>query len=118
MENPAIQAAVRAPVTLVTVKATLPAPKKQVPTWVKILTPIASLRITVVLFGLSFFLVFVGTLAQRDAGIWTVVSQYFRSLYVWVPLQIFNFSSEYDCAGGFPFARGWLLGVILLVNLR
>src|SRR5438105_1181396 len=48
----------------------------------------ASLRLTVVLFSLSLVLVFFGTLAQIDAGVWTVVRDYFRSFYVWIPLQL------------------------------
>jgi hypothetical protein len=115
MENTAIQATIPPPVA---VKMPLPAPRNEVPLWVKILTPVASLRITVVLFVLSFILVFIGTLAQVDAGIWTVVSKYFRSLFIWVPLQIFNpFREEYVLHGGFPFPGGWLLGGLLLVNL-
>jgi hypothetical protein len=113
MDNTAIQATIPGPVP---VKVPLPAPRKQVPIWVQILTPIASLRITVVLFVLSFILVFIGTLAQVDAGIWTVVAKYFRSYFVWVPLQIF-FPRDIEVAGGFPFPGGWLLGGLLLVNL-
>ena len=48
----------------------------------------ASLELTVVLFILSLLLVFFGTLAQIDNGIWTVVGDYFRSAFVWVPLQL------------------------------
>ncbi len=77
---------------------------------------LASLRFTVALFALSIFLVFFGTLAQIDEGIWTVVSKYFRSAYVWVPLQIF-FPRTLTVWGGFPFPGGWLLGSLLLVNL-
>jgi ABC-type transport system involved in cytochrome c biogenesis permease subunit len=77
---------------------------------------LASLRLTVALFVLSTFLVFVGTLAQVDAGIWTVVDSYFRSLYVWVPLQIF-FPRAMHIGGSFPYPGGWLLGSLLLVNL-
>ena len=46
------------------------------------LRALASLRLTVVLFVLSMALVFFGTLAQIDNGIWTVVSAYFRSFFV------------------------------------
>ena len=50
---------------------------------------LASLRLTVVLFALALVLVFCGTLAQVDMGIWTAVNQYFRSAYVWIPFQLF-----------------------------
>ena len=53
----------------------------------RILTRLADLRITVTLFALSLFLVFYGTLAQVDKGVWTVVSEYFRSPVVWIPLK-------------------------------
>src|SRR4051794_27493855 len=82
----------------------------------KVVSALASLRVTVVLFALSLFLVFVGTLAQMDEGIWTVVPKYFRSLYVWVPLQLF-FKRSFHVSGSFPFPGGWLLGGALLVNL-
>jgi hypothetical protein len=82
----------------------------------KVLTLLASLRLTVVLFALSFVLVFCGTLAQVDAGIWTVVNKYFRSAYVWIPFQIF-IPRSITVSGGFPFPGGWLLGGVLLVNL-
>jgi hypothetical protein len=82
----------------------------------KSLQGLASLRVTVVLFVLSIVLVFAGTLAQVDAGILTVVAKYFRSFYVWIPLQIF-FPRTLKVGGGFPFPGGWLLGSLLLVNL-
>src|SRR3990170_2364814 len=45
----------------------------------EVLAPLASLRLTVVLFALSIFLVFAGTLAQVDQGVWDVVNHtYFR----------------------------------------
>src|SRR5262245_31759163 len=86
---------------------------------------LASLRLTVVLFALSLVLVFVGTLAQMDAGIQTVVKQYFRSFFVWVPFQLFvrlgqvflGLPSDMRVPGGFPFPAGWTLGGLLLVNL-
>jgi hypothetical protein len=81
-----------------------------------VLKVMASLRLTVVLFALALVLVFAGTLAQIDAGIWSVVNQYFRSLYVWIPLQIF-FPRTSHVPGGFPFPGGWLIGGLLLVNL-
>ncbi len=113
MENTAIKAGLPhlGPTT-----APLSPQKKPVSAALRLLKILASLRITVVLFGFSILLVFFGTLAQVDAGIWTVVSQYFRSAYVWVPLQIF-FPRDLSIPGGFPFPGGWLLGGLLLVNL-
>src|SRR5439155_27160254 len=66
-----------------------PRPKKDVAVWKRILSPVASLRVTVTLFVLSFVLVFAGTLAQIDRGIFTVVNEYFRTALVWIPFQLF-----------------------------
>jgi hypothetical protein len=89
------------------------------------LVPLASLKITVVLFALSVVLVFLGTLAMKDWGIWTVVKTYFRSFYVWIPFQVFvrlgqvffRVPEDATFPGGFPFPGGWSIGVALLVNL-
>lgn len=91
----------------------------------RILTPIASLRVTVWLFTLALVLVFCGTLAQVDQGIWTVLNTYFRSALVWIPLQIFvqfgqiffGLSPTLKVPGSFPFPGGWLIGGLLLANL-
>ena len=48
------------------------------------LKTLASLQLTVVLFALSIGLIFFGTVAQMDYGIWTVVDRYFWSWAVWV----------------------------------
>jgi hypothetical protein len=106
-----------APLPELTAPPTPSVRKQRLPRWLsKTLNQVASLRVTVVLFVLSIFLVFAGTVAQVDAGIWTVVEKYFRSFYVWVPLQIF-FPRDWKIAGGFPFPGGWLLGSLLLINL-
>jgi ABC-type transport system involved in cytochrome c biogenesis permease subunit len=91
----------------------------------KVLTPLASLRLTIVLFVLSFALVFLGTLAQVDAGIWTVVNTYFRWWWVWIPFQVFvkfgqvffGLPTTWSLPGSFLFPGGWTLGFLLLVNL-
>lgn len=94
------------------------------PYW-RAIRALASLRLTVVLFALSMVLVFFGTLAQIDKGIWTVVDQYFRSWYVWVPFQLiaefgkrfFEFPDNTVWKGSFPFPGGWLIGGVMLANL-
>jgi hypothetical protein len=86
---------------------------------------LASLQLTVALFALSMVLVFFGTLAQIDKGIWTVVDEYFRSWYVWIPFQLaaefakrfFDLPQDTVWRGSFPFPGGWLLGGVMLVNL-
>ena len=82
----------------------------------------ASLKLTVVLLALAIVLVFCGTLAQVYHGIWVVVKVYFRSFYVWIPFQIFfprdvQLPKLFGVPLGFPFPGGWMLGVLLLVNL-
>jgi ABC-type transport system involved in cytochrome c biogenesis permease subunit len=85
----------------------------------------ASLRVTVVLFALAVVVVFFGTMAQIDEGIGTAVQQYFRSLLVWVPIQLlvkfgqifFGVPKTLSMPGSFPFPGGWLIGGLLLGNL-
>src|SRR3954453_13094980 len=58
-----------------------PARKPVHPLW-RALELAASLRITVVLFAFSLVLVFYGTWAQVDQGVWSAVAKYFRSGFV------------------------------------
>ncbi len=91
----------------------------------KMLAALASLRLTVVLFALSIFLVFAGTLAQVDHGVWQVVDHtYFRVWFAYIEFQTFERlvqmfvkSVDWGLAGGFYFPGGKLLGGLLLVNL-
>jgi ResB-like family len=87
---------------------------------------VASLRVTVVLFAFALVLIFLGTLAQIDQGIWTVLNTYFRcKTYVWVPFQLFvqfgqvflGIPASVKVRGSFPYPGGWLIGGLLLVNL-
>ena len=94
----------------------------------KVLKALASLQLTVVLFALSLGLVFFGTLAQMNSGIWTVVEQYFWSNWVKVDFNLLvQFAKKFDVLGflpsdaavkgWFPFVGGKLLGFALLANL-
>jgi hypothetical protein len=87
----------------------------------QLLQGLASLRLTVVLFALSLLLVFWGTWAQVDAGVWTVVNKYFRTGLVLVPLRtiLFNIPAPDSALGQFtlPYPGGWLLGGLLLANV-
>jgi ABC-type transport system involved in cytochrome c biogenesis permease subunit len=107
--------------------ASSPSPSPAI-TPLKVVKALASLQLTVVLFALSVLLVFFGTVAQMDNGIWTVVDQYFWSWGVWVPFELFhkmgtvflseNFSKDAaPWSGSFPFPAGKLLGGLMLVNL-
>lgn len=91
----------------------------------RLLKPLASLQLTVALFALSIVLVFFGTIAQMNAGIWTIIDQYFWSLYVMIDFQLlvqfgqvfFGISPETVVSGAFPFPGGKAIGFALLVNL-
>jgi len=103
-----------------------------------ILRPLASLKLTVVLFALSILVVLFGTLAQVSSDIWEVIDTYFRvdfskvfsSTFPWfhleqffvkVPLQIFFppafTGSPMEVLGSFPFPKGWLIGLVMGLNL-
>jgi cytochrome c-type biogenesis protein CcsB len=82
----------------------------------RILTPFASLKLTVVLLALSMLLVYAGTWAQIDQGIKDVEDHYFHSLFAWVNFKIF-FPREWNVYGGFPMPGGYGLGILLLLNL-
>lgn len=93
------------------------APAKQQNIFVRGLHMLADLRITVALFALAMIIVFWGTLAQTDFGVWTVVARYFRSALVWVPLRVVLFNQISDNGMYLPFPGGWLIGGVMLVNL-
>ena len=87
----------------------------------RILTPLASLKLTVVLLALAMLLVYVGTGAQMNSGIVDVQHKYFHSLFCWI-----NFSTlllqraepgKKLVAGGFPMLGGYAIGLMLLINL-
>jgi len=90
-----------------------------------ILKPLASLQVSVVLFAMSLVLVFFGTLAQMEDGIWTVVSSYFRTFLVWIPFQLiakfgmvfFGVSPDAVWTGSFPFPAGYTIGIAMMINL-
>ncbi len=101
---------------------------------VAFLKPLASLKITVVLFLMSIFIVFAGTLAQTEKDIWQVVHDYFRmdfhslrsamsSTMAWIDLRIFFPRSFFPnmtpipWGVGFWFPKGWLIGFGLFINL-
>src|ERR1700730_16196113 len=98
MQDTAIQAGAQAPGPHATTSPPAPSPatKKHARSLPHIILDFcASLRVTVVLFLLAFLLVFYGTWAQVDAGIWTVVKQYFRWWYVFIPFKILVFRTIY-----------------------
>ena len=111
-----------------------------------LLAPIASLKLTLVLLGMAIFLIFAGTLAQAQAGMWEAISHYFSSWTAWVQLQVFlpkpwfpgpheylgaehtyiktipglgecRFLNHFPYVFAFPFPGGATIGVLMMVNL-
>jgi hypothetical protein len=114
------------PAPPVAVSPTRPARRSErFPLLKKMFKPLASLRLTVVLFALSMFLIFCGTLAQMDNGLWAILSGYFRAFVAWIPFQVFVrfgqvffwFPKTWHISGSFPFPGGYVLGGALLLNL-
>src|SRR5262245_20936958 len=104
--------------------APAPRPRKR-SLWNRALWVLASLRLTVVLFVFALLLIFFGTLAQIEGGVWTIVSDYFWSYVAWVRFQLLvqfgqvflGFPKTWRVPGAFPLPGGKLLGGLLLVNL-
>ncbi len=93
------------------------------PTFVKLLKPLASLKLTVTLLAMSIFIVLAGTMAQVDKDIWEVVDKYFRCAIAWIDLQIFFPPSFFPSKPNIPdwlvvpFPGGWLIGAMMFLNL-
>ena len=107
----------------------------------QVLAPFASLKLTVVLFALSIFIVLAGTLAQVEKDIWAVINEYFRldvsqlwstsypwlhlnEFFTWIDFQIFV--PPAFCPGqppdlpswfGIWFPKGWTIGAVMMLNL-
>lgn len=69
-----------------------------------------SLRLTVVLLALGIVLVFVGTVAQADEGLYVAQERYFKHWFVW-GITMFGYKIP------LPLPGGYLIGTVLLVNL-
>src|SRR5436190_16478628 len=104
----------------------------------RVLGPLASLKLTVILFAMAIVIVMAGTLAQVNADVWDVVDEYFRirpsqlaegglgalkAFFVWIPGQIFLPGAFFPTAPklpdwvGFWFPKGWVIGGVMLLNL-
>ncbi|MHA7813519.1 MAG: cytochrome c biogenesis protein [Phycisphaerales bacterium] len=81
----------------------------------RIITLLASLRLTVLLLALAMILIFVGTLAQTQLGVWQAVDTYFRS---WVALIDLGYVTGGKSRGiGIPFPGGLSIAGAMIVNL-
>src|SRR5690606_27894580 len=83
----------------------------------RVLRPLASLRLTVVLLALAMGLIFAGTLAQATLGVWQVIDGYFRSPIAWIDLQLFVPRQIAEVPGRAPFPGGFVIAGLLIVNL-
>jgi hypothetical protein len=71
---------------------------------------ITSLKLTVVCLSFSMLIVFVGTLAQVEQGLYLVQDRYFKSLFVfWGPE-----GSDWQIP---IMPGGYLVGILLMINL-
>lgn len=98
--------------------------RREVSPAMRIFSMFASLRLTVVLLGLLVFLVFAGTLAQKDYDVWYVVNNaYFRVWVATVELQTIPtfigviYPNQWEIPGAFPFPGGFTIGVLMAINL-
>ena len=69
-----------------------------------------SLRLTVILLAFGIVLVFVGTVAQADEGLYEAQARYFKHWFVW-GISFFGHKIA------LPLPGGYLIGTLLLVNL-
>src|SRR5580693_5990452 len=69
-----------------------------------------SLRLTVVLLAFAIILVFIGTLAQVDEGLYNAQARYFRQ---WLVLGLDLFGTRVPII----LPGGYLIGTLLLINL-
>jgi len=76
----------------------------------KIVAFFTSLRLTAVLLAFAIILVFVGTLAQADEGLYAVQLNYFKHWWV-IGFHMFGYKVPFILPGGY------LIGTLLLVNL-
>src|SRR5688572_18716505 len=71
---------------------------------------------------MSMIVIFAGTWAQIDHGIWDVQARYFHSYFTWIDFQLFlprpNLAAgEKPFPGALPMLGGYSLIILLLLNL-
>jgi hypothetical protein len=76
----------------------------------KLIKIFTSLRLTVVLLAFGIILLFVGTLAQVDEGLYNAQARYFRQ---WIVLGLDLFGTRIPII----LPGGYLIGTLLLINL-
>jgi hypothetical protein len=83
----------------------------------RLLAPIASLRLTVLLLALSMVVILAGTTAQEYMGIWQVQEKYFHSFFCWIDLDLLVPLVATKIPGSIPMLGGYSLIILLLANL-
>jgi len=78
-----------------------------------------SLRLTVTLLAFAILLVFIGTLAQVDEGLYQAQTRFFKSVFVGLSLHPLQFTGIPVFGTRLPLILpgGYLIGVTLLLNL-
>jgi hypothetical protein len=76
----------------------------------RLITILASLRLTVVLLAFAILLVFIGTIAQVDEGLYNAQARYFRQWLIF-GFDLFGWKIPILLPGGY------LIGTMLLLNL-
>ena len=93
---------------------------------VKILAPLASLKLTVTLMALGILLVLFGTLALQDMNEFEGMKNFFRTWICFVEYKNFFpknffpnviFDRPENVTGGFYFPGGWIIGGLMALNL-
>ncbi|MBM91431.1 MAG: hypothetical protein CMJ35_07420 [Phycisphaerae bacterium] len=81
----------------------------------RLISPLASLKLTVLLLALAMVLIFVGTLAQTRLGVWQAVDTYFRAWVAFIDLG--HISGSEPRGIGIPFPGGLSIAGLMIVNL-
>jgi ABC-type transport system involved in cytochrome c biogenesis permease subunit len=86
-----------------------------------VLTPLASLRLTVFLLFLAVFVTFVATLEQTRSDVYNVKMRHFESLFVSTPFTTFLppawFPDLQNVPGGIYLPSGLSILIMMLINL-
>lgn len=81
----------------------------------RLLSPLASLKLTVVLLTLALILIFVGTLAQTYLGVWQAVDTFFRSWIAMIDPKALLTGDPGTFR--FPFPGGLTISALMILNL-
>lgn len=79
------------------------------------ITALASLKLTVLLLVLAMILIFAGTLAQTQLGVWQAVDTYFRSWIAFIDLT--HITGGESRGVGIPFPGGLTISGLMIFNL-